>query len=783
MPWEGSEDLPVRLVDEAQRLLDQKTVASVAGRPAFWQRDLSSPEAYARSVAPNRQRLKRILGVVDARVPAVLERCGDEDNPSLVAETKEYRLWQVRWSVLPGVTGEGLLAEPKRAPVAHVVAVPDADQTPEQLLGLAPGIPAASQFARVLAANGFRVVVPVLISRASDFSGNPVVRMTNQPHREWVYRQAFPLGRHVIGYEIQKVLAAVDWLQATAAGQTPIGLAGYGEGGLIAFAAAAIDERVSACLVSGYFDRREGLWQEPIERNVWCLLKEFGDAEIASLVAPRGLTIEHCRVPRVDGPPPVPPGRVGGAAPGRLQTPAADAVAAEVARFRQLTQGKFDNTTVCSSRDAAQADFGSEPAFRDFARSLGSASLHVSARSARVSDPAETRDHRSPATLETCGQPGGSVGRPATAPSFHVAAEMPADRRRHFDPLARQQRQVAELGACLQNLCRDSERVRDEFRRVSSQGPEAFVREAQRRRELLRQQIIGVLDDPLAAPNPKSRRVYDEPKWTGYEVLLDVFPDLHAWGILCVPKGIASGEKRAVVVCQHGLEGQPRDVVQRDLPASKIYKAFAAELAERGFVTFAPFHLYRGGERFRLLQRRAHPLGLSLYSIILRQHERWLAWLGSLPFVDSSRIAFYGLSYGGRSALIVPTVWEGYSLSICSGNFNDWLRKLIEPSFPASYVFTAEWEMFEFGLGDTFNHAEMAYLMFPRPFLVERGHNDGVGLDWWVAYEFAKVRWLYAQLGRGDRCDIEYFPGQHEIHGVGTFEFLQRHLKPTTAKP
>jgi nitrogen fixation protein FixH len=36
-------------------------------------------------------------------------------------------------------------------------------------------------------------------------------------------------------------------------------------------------------------------------------------------------------------------------------------------------------------------------------------------RSARVSDPAETGDRRSPDLQETFGQPGGSVGRPATA--------------------------------------------------------------------------------------------------------------------------------------------------------------------------------------------------------------------------------------------------------------------------------------------------------------------------------------------------------------------------------
>ena len=38
--------------------------------------------------------------------------------------------------------------------------------------------------------------------------------MTNQPHREWIYRQAYHMGRHVIGYEVQKVLAAVDWIEA-----------------------------------------------------------------------------------------------------------------------------------------------------------------------------------------------------------------------------------------------------------------------------------------------------------------------------------------------------------------------------------------------------------------------------------------------------------------------------------------------------------------------------------------------------------------------------------------
>ena len=40
---------------------------------------------------------------------------------------------------------------------------------------------------------------------------NGRARLTN---REFLYRSAFELGRHLIGYEVQKVLALVDALKA-----------------------------------------------------------------------------------------------------------------------------------------------------------------------------------------------------------------------------------------------------------------------------------------------------------------------------------------------------------------------------------------------------------------------------------------------------------------------------------------------------------------------------------------------------------------------------------------
>jgi hypothetical protein len=159
------------------------------------------------------------------------------------------------------------------------------------------------------------------------------------------------------------------------------------------------------------------------------------------------------------------------------------------------------------------------------------------------------------------------------------------------------------------------------------------------------------------------------------------------------------------------------------------------------------------------------------------QHQQIVAWLKTQPYVDPQRIAFYGLSYGGKSAMRIPSLVTDYCLSICSADFNEWVWKNASTRSPYSYVWTGEYEIFEFDLGSTFNYAEMAALIAPRPFMVERGHDDGVGTDEMVAYEYAKIRYLYAnKLKIPDRTAIEFFVGGHEIRGQGTFAFLKKHL-------
>lgn len=725
------EDLSAAMMDGAHRFVERKIAESIERRTAHWKRDFSSPEAYRKSIEPNRQHFREIIGAVDPRTAGALERFGDDANPALVAAAAAYEVYQVRWPVLEGVFGEGLLVRPKHEAAGHVIAIPDADQTPEMLLGLTEGLPPGGQWARRLAESGFEIVLPALVGREKLATDDRQLRQSDQTYREWIYRQAFHMGRHVIGYETQVVLAAVDWLRARHGQSARIGVCGYAEGGLTAFYAAAVDTRINAALVSGYFDARQAVWSEPIYRNVWGLLREFGDAEIAGLVIPRALIIEHAPVPDVTG------------HKGEWHTPDYARVAAEVQRIE--TGGLLPQPTLVRS-DAGPL---SDQAVEAFAAALG---------------------------LDTL------------AP---LSEERPAERRQSFDPAARHQRLFQEMEDHVQRLVQRSAQVREQTFLLTvmpelaqwkwSTAPshpthalDTFLAGVEPFRQRFREEAMGCFDEPLLACRPRTRVVKDTPQWTAYDVVLDVYPELFAWGLLVLPKDIQPGERRPVVVCQHGRDGIPRNLLDANTTG---YRNVAAVLAERGFVTFAPHNLYRGEDRYRWLDRKANCVKATLFSFIISSHDQILRWLDAQPFVDGSRIGFYGLSYGGETAVRVPPLLDKYCLSICSGDFNQWTRKVVSTSEPFSFMRTIEWEMPYWNLGHTFDYAEMAYLMIPRPFMVERGHLDLVGRDHWVAHEYAKVRWLYTQLGLADRTEIEFFQGGHSMRAQGTFDFLHRHLR------
>lgn len=731
LPLVESGDIASNLVAGVDRFLTRKLEAAAAGRGKMLQEKVIE-EVLGTGLVEYRQRLARMAGVRDKwtlfQYPEIISKPG---GPTALAMGDGYEVLEVRWPAFGNVHGEGLLLRPlKHPPLAVVVTLPDAEQTLEQLAGLVEGVPVESQFARRLAESGCLVVVPALINR----NMGPHKGRAQMTAREFLHRSAFELGRTMTGYEVQKVLGWVGWAR-TQPDPLPVGVIGYGEGGRLALFTAALEQGVQAAAVSGHFTERNAIWEEPMDRNIFGLLGQFGDAELVAMAARQGPRVV---IEAAEGPIGEFPGK-GGGAPARLVSPDATAVKREFQRALSLAGEDYAKMIKLVVSGDGQGPFGTTETVDQFLQQL---------------------------------LPKGREAEAKHAP----LGKLPQRLRTLPDTQARHQRRFDELDRHNQWLLTESPYVRAEFmKKLDTSSPEKFAASAEHYRTIFRDEVIGWFDDPLLPFNARTRKAYDTEKWTGYEVVLDVFPDVIAYGILLLPKDLKPGEQRPVVVCQHGLEGRPQDLITGNHAA---YHDFAAKLAERGFITFAPQNLYLFRDRFRVLQRKANPLGKTLYSIITPQHQQIINWLKTLPNVDRQRIGFYGLSYGGKTAMRVPALLTDYCLSICSGDFNEWVWKNASSRSPYSYVWTGEYEIFEFDLGSTFNYAEMAALIAPRPFMVERGHFDGVAPDEMVAHEYAKVQHLYAaKLKLPERTAIEWFPGPHTINGKGTFEFLHQHLQ------
>jgi dienelactone hydrolase len=579
----------------------------------------------AKQRKPSVEKLGYALGVVDKRV-------GHPPERTSIGETHAFKAEAIRWPVLDNVSAEGVHLIPKQSPHGCVIAVPDAGQAPEDFAAVAE-----------FAAAGYQVVSPVLLDLDSSYSGKPSVRMSKIPHREWIYRMSFPVGRHPIGYEVQKVLAAVDWLTTQTC--PSIAVHGVGEGAWIAQFAAMLDDRISAVDLRNASIEPESLRDQPVHRNVFGLMRDFGDAEIRNMLGAR-----LQRIPRSDAP---------------------------------------------------------------------------------------------------------------------AVPSNPVDRKR------RMERQVREIEHHVQTLVRDSRRVRDQ---LWSKIPGATAEEWRTNAEPLAQRflhdVIGVLPPERVPLNLRVRASYDDVKWRGYEVQFDVRPEFFAYGVLLIPKDLKPGERRPVVVVQHGLNGRPQVFFQQTQGRElDVYRNFAAQFADRGYIVYMPQNPYTG--EFRHLAKMANPLGLSFYSLIKAQYDVMLDWLVLLPFVDADRVGFYGLSYGGKTALRIPPFDARYKVVVCGGDFNEWIVKLTTPDEPWSYVYTVEYEILEWNMAHVANHAELAILVAPRRFMVERGHRDGVGIDEWVSYEYARVRRFFDEKGIPERTSIAYFNGPHRVDGPAALAFLR----------
>ena len=721
-------DLGTKMVSDIGVWLDIKTKENHTLRNEQFLVNASKIAQDPKALEKKKQTLKSILGIIDSTNKTEdLELLETLNKPALIYETKQYKIFKIRWNVVEGLHGEGLLVEPKEKPTAQIIAIPPPDITPESFCGLTND--KTVSMGKILADLGCRVIVPTIIDRKQGFSNNlDIPRKTNIPRREFIYRMAYEMGYQINGLEIQKLLPLINWFSFKDP-TIPIGVAGNGDGAFQALILSFLDNRIQSSWIDGYSLNRNKTWSEPLDRNIWNYLKYFSDAELVSLSKASTL-ISGFSYPLYKGALKIE--NLNQAAPGILTAPTKNLIIEEneilVSFLKAMNSEKkvlFENTSSVLTLAQLGAKF---------------ISTISNVKSTSINEI------------------------PPVNMNFNPEAE------------ERQQRQFNELISFIQKSWRKSDKVRQTLiSKHDSSTVEKWEKSSEPLRKYFSEEVIGKLPAATLKPNPRSRIIYENKDFTGYEVALDIHENVFAYGILLVPTKIKAGENRPVVVCQHGLEGKPTDVCDPD-KKTQYYNSFGAELARKGYIVFAPQNPYLGRDLFRELQRKANPLGLSLFSFIVQQHQITLDWLKTLPFVQPDKIGFYGLSYGGKTAMRVPAILKDYCLSICSGDFNEWVGKNVLVDYHGSYMWTYEYEMYEFNLGQTFNYAEMAMLIAPRPFMVERGHSDGVGIDEMVGWEYAKVRRFYAFLGIPEKTEIEFFKGGHEINSKDTFAFLKKHL-------
>ena len=638
--------------------------------------------------AGSREDFRRMIGAIDPFLPLQprAEEIGSDSGITASLTTRPIlhlgTLGPTMGSKSFAVHERGILLTPSgEGPFPAVIAIADADQSAADITGLADrrDVPA---YARALARAGYVVFAPFFTQR----------RPMNEPwlgDRSWLFRLAYSTGRHIIGSEVQQVSSAIDYL-----GTLPevdakrVTVAGSGQGGLTALYTAALDLRIETAVVADYFDIRNHAYQEPEDRMLWGHLIQFGDAEIASLIAPRRLIIV-CNQ-------------------GAEQL---ERVRVEVARIR--------------------------------------GGGHVTV----------TADRSIPAAMN--------------AERFQTGSDF----KLRLDPLRVAEiagNQFAEWQAYFRNMAMESFRRRD----AVWQGDTSSITNYRRS---IQPDIyaywgeLGRYPSPSGAFDARSAIVYDEPAFTGYHLQVRVYDGVHTYGILLVPKSLKAGERRPVVFTPHGYSDRPEDVVKRD----RLYHRYAARLAERGYVVFAPMLSVQDGNKRTELMRCASLLSLTPLGLELKKLSRAVDFLSSLPFVDKDRFGIYGLSFGGFTTLRAGVSECRFRVVISSGDFNETTVKNTDLTEGTSFLFyPITLDRYMFGWLNTFSDSILASLIAPRAYMTEMGDMDAVIVEprRWVEIDIARYLDVYRQLGIPDRAGISRFHGPHEIHGVETFAFLDRWL-------
>jgi dienelactone hydrolase len=247
-------------IPELQPVIELDSLAAAAARFPFTATSQSDAQIWQEAC---RRALAEIVGFLDT--PQV------DPNPQLVEEVDrdDFVRRKIVISTAPNVRVPLYLLVPKEAaqPRPVVIAYAGHGYGAKDIVGLWEdgterygGEGYHKDFAIGLCRRGFVVAAPEIScfgERRNDYSGLNTVMGQGEPttcHNVATY--AFMLGGSATGMRVRDGIRLIDYLQTIPEADTDrLGVMGISGGGMATFFHAALDERIRASVVSGYFSR------------------------------------------------------------------------------------------------------------------------------------------------------------------------------------------------------------------------------------------------------------------------------------------------------------------------------------------------------------------------------------------------------------------------------------------------------------------------------------------------------------------------------------------------
>jgi hypothetical protein len=287
---------------DTENFLRALTEAVHAQRAERWQRDYSSPEAYARSVAPWRAEWAKCVGLFD------LAAQHEQVTLTPYFEAEHFHAY---WLVVPMVARDlapdagqpppvvharALLALPKAAAGPHplVLAQHGIGCCPERVFGLVDEGNLYHSYGRRLAEAGYAVLAPIHITE-------------HQPRARY-QRMCILLGKTLWGLEIGKLKALLDHALTRPEIRPDVaGMWGISLGGAYTLFTSVLEPRIQAAVCTAWFndrlrkmiidDPRYSCFLSTSEEHIFIpgWLRDFADSDLVSLICPRPLLIQAGR--------------------------------------------------------------------------------------------------------------------------------------------------------------------------------------------------------------------------------------------------------------------------------------------------------------------------------------------------------------------------------------------------------------------------------------------------------------------------------------------------------